>query len=234
MPVDMAWDTFGVKNGAESLREMRQLIERNAKRPISEVGCVVLSEPFFFERADWIPVADWKSNIVKGKKYDLSVGVGADIWKAISARIVRPAQLMSPLIESFGGMGKPVLHMPRLGQGGFRSIITDAYGRRCAITGERTMPVLEAAHIRPFSVVKSHEIRNGLLLRSDIHTLFDQGYVTVQPDHRFRVSKSIREEFENGRDYYALDGKEIRLPINPDQHPDQEHLDWHSSVLFKG
>ena len=55
-------------------------------------------------------------------------------------------------------------------------------------------------------------MRNGLLLRRDIHSLFDAGYVTVTPDFRFEVSRRIKEEFENGRHYYALHGQMINAP----------------------
>ena len=84
-------------------------------------------------------------------------------------------------------------------------IVTDAYERRCAITGERTLPALEAAHIKPYGSGGPHQPENGLLLRSDLHRLFDQGYITVGADDRkVNVSSRIREEFENGRDYYQL------------------------------
>jgi putative restriction endonuclease len=64
------------------------------------------------------------------------------------------------------------------------------------------LPVLEAAHIRPHGSGGPHQPENGLLLRSDLHTLFDQGYMTVDADElKVVVSGRIREEFENGRDY---------------------------------
>ena len=72
--------------------------------------------------------------------------------------------------------GQPQLVKPRLGQGAFRILVTDIYGRRCAVTQERTLPALEAAHIRPYSDGGEHEAPNGLLLRRDIHSLFDTGY----------------------------------------------------------
>ena len=85
---------------------------------------------------------------------------------------------------------------PRLGQSAFRVIVTDAYERRCAITGEGTPPVLEPAHIKPYSSGGPHEPENGLLLRSDLHTLADQGYVTVDADQlKVVVSSRIREGF---------------------------------------
>ena len=91
-------------------------------------------------------------------------------------------------------------------------LVTDIYRRRCAVTQERTLPALEAAHIRPYGDGGEHEARNGLLLRRDIHSLFDAGYVTVTPDLRFEVSRRIREEFENGKHYYALHGQQIEPP----------------------
>ena len=131
--------------------------------------------------------------------------------------------------------GNPILVAPRLGQGAFRIMVTDAYERRCVVTGEKTLPVLEAAHIKPYSLVGRHELSNGLLLRSDLHTLFDLGYLTISPaDLRVHVSKRIHEEFENGREYYALDGREVRLPRSSYPQPSREMLDWHSQTVFRG
>jgi putative restriction endonuclease len=76
----------------------------------------------------------------------------------------------------------------------------------------------------PYSQEGRHELANGLLLRSDLHTLFDRGYVTVRPDRRLRVRRRIHDDFENGRDYYALDGREIRQPEPPNPSPSKEVL----------
>jgi putative restriction endonuclease len=85
--------------------------------------------------------------------------------------------------------------------------------------------VLEAAHIVPYAAGGQHELSNGILLRSDLHRLFDLGYVTVNPDdHRVVMSRRIREEFENGRDYYALDGQMLRPPNDPNAFPARENL----------
>ena len=119
-------------------------------------------------------------------------------------------------------------------QGAFRVLVTDIYRRRCAITNERTLPALEAAHIRPYAEGGSHEASNGLLLRRDVHSLFDAGYVTVTPELRFEVSRRIREEFDNGKHYYALHGQEIAKPDNPKQLPDRAALAWHNEQRFNG
>jgi putative restriction endonuclease len=96
--------------------------------------------------------------------------------------------------------GEEFVMRAQLAQGAFRVLVTEAYTRRYAVTGERTLPVLQAAHIKPFAKSGPHRVDNGLLLRSGLHTLFDRGYVTVTPEHRVEVSRRIREEFENGRD----------------------------------
>lgn len=124
--------------------------------------------------------------------------------------------------------GQPTLVAPRLGQGSFRTLITTAYNYRCAITRERTLPVLQAAHIRPYAEGGAHELSNGLLLRSDLHTLFDQHYITVEPNKRtLIVSRRIREQFENGRDYYALNDRPVTQPTEAFAMPAPAHLDFH-------
>ncbi len=128
--------------------------------------------------------------------------------------------------------GTPTLVSPRLGQGTFRVAVTDAYGRACAVTTEHFLPVLEAAHIKPFAENGPHDVRNGLLLRSDLHRLFDWGYVTVTPEGRFEVSRRLKEDFDNGVTYYALQGRAIHLPERPEERPGAELLAWHNEHTF--
>jgi putative restriction endonuclease len=245
LPVSLAWEAFGEKNGAASLQDMRLRLARyrnEAEDPRRDytVGCILLEQPFFLDEADWIPApSDWSRNIVRGKGYDARSGEGRRVWQrletavGLTARSAIPASPYEPqrVSERFGG---PTVVYPRLGQGTFRVLVTDLYDRRCAVTGERTLPVLEAAHIKPFAAAGPHEPRNGVLLRSDIHTLFDRGYVTVTPELRFEVSARIREEFENGRDYYALHGRPVRPPTHVGLAPAREYLDWHASNVFRG
>ncbi len=76
-------------------------------------------------------------------------------------------------------------------------------------------------------------VSNGIPLRRDLHRLFDLGYVSIRPDHTFAVSQELRDEFANGRTYYAMEGRKILLPGQAAQQPDQELLDWHSSAVFR-
>jgi putative restriction endonuclease len=238
LPCSLAWEAFGEANGARTAIEMRTRIAKYRKAAPNDwsdfvIGCRILTQPFFFDEADWIPVpASWSPNIVSIKKYDTGEAEGLALWEAVNDRLSRPQFL--GMAEDGSRYGEPHLIRPRLGQGAFRVLVTDIYGRRCAVTQERTLPALEAAHIRPYGDGGEHEARNGLLLRRDIHSLFDAGYVTVTPDLNFEVSHRIREEFKNGRHYYALHGQRINAPERPNERPDPGALTWHNEHCFRG
>ena len=135
-------------------------------------------------------------------------GMVRHLWELVMDRVAARAD--TPI--AVPRYGEPVLIRPRLGQGAFRIGVTGVYQRRCAVTGERTLPILDAAHIRPYGAGGDHEITNGLLLRTDVHRLFDLGYVTVSGDGHFEVGRRLKEDFENGLHYYAMHGKPITLP----------------------
>ena len=112
--------------------------------------------------------------------------------------------------------------------------MTDTYHRRCPVTGEKALPVLDAAHIRGVAEGGQHRLDNGLLLRSDVHRLFDSGYVTVTPEGRFRVSRRLKDEFDNGEPHFPYDNQELSLPEDPREKPNREFLEWHGDVVFRG
>ncbi len=238
LPCSLAWEAFREANGARSAQEMRTRIARYRKadpgdRSDFEIGCRILTQPFFFEERDWIAVPpSWAPNIVSFKTYNTADVEGLELWETINDRLTRPQ--FPGLAEPPARFGEPHLIRPRLGQGAFRVLVTDIYHRRCAVTQERTLPALEAAHIRPYGDGGDHEARNGLLLRRDIHSLFDAGYVTVTPDHHFEVSRRIREEFDNGKHYYALHGHVIDMPKDISQRPDPAALVWHNEHCYRG
>lgn len=240
LPLSLAWDAFKEKNGAATLEEMRLLIERRRREPTAldyQIGCILLEQPFFLPREHWIPAPeDFSPNIVQGKSYDLSSGLGKRLWGQIEKYLSAASKLLDikEVAEEKSKYGKSIKIFPRLGQGSFRILVTDAYQRRCAITGERTLPALEAGHIKPFSKSGPHEVSNGILFRSDIHRLFDAGYVTITPDYRFEVSRRIKEDYENGSDYYLLHGRSIQLPPQREFYPASEFITWHNENCFRG
>lgn len=250
LPVSMAWEIYREANGALSFPDIRSRLLRFRSRFAMEtdpkqdfwIGCILVNQPVFFGESDWVRVPDdFSGPIVQGKTYDLSKGEGERIWIDCLARVARRRPLDTSRIGSRiadaplpGGYGAPTTVRPRLGQRSFRIAVLDSYGRRCAITNEKTLPALEAAHIRDYRDVQEHTLNNGILFRADIHKLFDTGYVTVTPDFHFEVSRRIKEEFENGRDYYKLHGSPIRLPQRVSEYPLAEALSWHNEQRFLG
>ena len=71
-----------------------------------------------------------------------------------------------------------------------------------------------------------------MLLRSDIHILFDRGYLGVDPQHCLRVSPRLRADFSNGDQFYAQEGQVIDLPQRRVDRPSREFLEWHLDEVF--
>lgn len=241
LPASMAWQAFGQDNGVASLEELRKRIRKyrpgeKALDPV--IGCNILNAPFFLPRDRWIPTpASFALNIVSGKSYLDSSEDGAEIWTRVVEAIgtVKVAEETAREQADRPRFGEAYLTRGRLGQGAFRVLVTDAYHRRCAVTGERTLPVLQAAHIKPYSELGPHQVANGLLLRSDLHTLFDLGYVTVTKELRLEVSSRLKEEWLNGKEYYAYQGKVLAFKPDSETHqPAPEFLEWHNANRFRG
>lgn len=244
LPVSLAWEAFGNKNGAPDYSSFLRAIHSHRKsnprtEPDPIIGCIILATPFFFEERDWIPVPeDWSSNIVQGKSYDTGTLIGRRLYQQVQDRLTR-VQAWDNGYEKVADtdadrFGAEYTVRARLGQGAFKVLVTEAYHRRCAVSGERTLPVLEAAHIKPYSLEGPHRTDNGLLLRRDLHTLFDRGYMTVNEDLRIEVSKRIKEDYGNGRDYYAFHGRKlIEMPDNIMDRPSREFLIWHNENVYR-
>jgi len=244
LPISLVWDAFKEKNGASSYEDMRGRIIRYRRNADSlwedfKVGCILLTQPFFLNKSDWFKVPEWSSPIVRGKRYYLNSEAGKLIWRKIVNVLYGKEELYlnntkKGFIEEHDRYGNEMLIKPRLGQGAFKILVTDAYNRSCAITREKALPVLEAAHIRPYSQEGPHEVKNGILFRSDMHKLFDKGYMTVTPKLHIEVSRRIKEEFENGKYYYNFHGEQVHLPQRLEDNPSSEFLTWHNENKYKG
>ena len=238
LPCSLAWAAFGEKNGVQDLASFhRRIYKYRRSRNLDsdpKIGCSILAEPFFWPEDQWISVPEnWAPNIVQGKSYDTSEQIGAGLWQEVLSGLT-PQRNKEEIRDEWPRYGSEYLNRARLGQGAFRVLVTEAYGKRCAITGERTLPVLEASHIQPFASHGPNRVTNGMLLRSDLHILFDRGYVTVMPNRRIEVSPRIREEFENGREYYSYHGKALSvIPGNIEEQPGQEFLRWHNDHVYE-
>ena len=241
LPIDFAWEVFQNRNGTNSFldfyskiktyRDISNSIEKNPN-----IGCIVLTNPIFFDEQDWLPVPrNWSLNIVQGKTYNTKDETDRKYWDLIESVLIKYNENNSQdsVSETEPLYGKYLTRV-RIGQGAFRVLVTDAYSRRCAVSGEKTLPVLEAAHIQPYSISGLNATNNGLLLRADLHKLFDKGYITVTDKYNVEISRRIKEEFENGRDYYKYHGHQlVSLPNNYRDLPEKKILRWHNENIFR-
>ena len=262
LSVREAWEAFGPLNGAPTRAEVRDrvayYVHDDASAPLAPghtIGCELVASPVFFPPGMWVDAPDsWPANTVSGKGYDPTGDVGRRIWRDCSDRAAllgqaldlgdpTPSTVRQPSRQPtlFGvdpgeRYGVPQTVRPRLGQGTFRYALEQAYGR-CAVTGEHSLPALDAAHIVPYGEDSAgHTLENGLLLRADVHRLFDRGYVTVTPDYEFRVSRRLQDDYANGKVYYELErelkGRAIWTPDAPYPKPDPERLERHATERF--
>ena len=249
-PAQLAWAAFGERNGAATFDRMYRRIEHyragQASDPLRrhQIGCIMLSKPTFFEEGDWIPQPTNRApQAVSGAGYHLDTGEGLRVWSeclrraakypsppTANAEVGMPTQLVAEAGPRYGAP-RPVT--PTLGQGTFRIAVTSAYGQACAVTGEHSLPALEAAHILPFADDGPRAVLDGLLLRAEVHRLFDSGYVRVTPDLRFVVSDRFQREFANGEASYERQGVPIEASPRRLALPDPELLRWHNEKVFE-
>lgn len=238
-----AWDLYGAANGVGGLAEMRTRVARYRAGGLGAeedpvIGCIFLRDTAFFP-PDLLAFAppDFARNVVQGKSYDLSSPAHAGYFRDLLERLLgvpveidlrQPWHLLGPVY------GDPRLAPHRLGQLAFRGVVLQAYQARCAVTGDRIRPVLQAAHIRPLPAGGEHRLDNGLLLRSDVHTLFDRGYLGVDRHYRLLVSDRLRAEFGNGEEFYARRNQPIALPRHRADRPNPEFLEWHLAEVYHG
>ena len=250
LPLSLAWEALGVKNGVSSLDEMRDRVGRyrSENKPLYDytIGCRIVVQPVFFPEWLWIPQpTSWANSIVVGKTYDTETEEGLRLWEALQTALLKMttnsasekatlSETKLPYNHSGPKFGSPALVTPRLGQGAFRLAVTDAYKRECAISHGRVLPALDAAHIRPYSEGGEHAVQNGILLRKDIHSVFDAGYVTFDDDFRMVVSDRVRTDFNNGNEYRRLHGHSLSLPEIETLRPSMEHVHWHQNERFLG
>ncbi len=242
LPDWLAWEAFNTKNGCETLDVMRERIghirnriDFHSERHRNEIGCILIVQPVFFPRDSWIVgPRDWPPANLRHKKYDLTEGEGLRIWRECMERAAQNPQANVSYEDQMKEprYGAERLVAPRLGQGTFRVSVMDAYHRACAVTQEHSLPALEAAHIQPFSQKGPQDVRNGILLRADIHRLFDQGYLTVSTDHRLEVSPRLKIDYDNGRTYYPLHGAHLSLPTLEQERPTTEFIKWHNEKIY--
>lgn len=248
LDIERAWEFFRDRNGdPDFVRFMTRIGDYRGldltSIPLHErapLGCTLLRDAVFWPRERWIPWREqegWAPNIVQGKREQDPARASRLLAEIQHDHLDAPEDLSEPDFVPLEVDEREIVlarTRPRIGQGTFRSRLLDAYERRCAITGEHTEIVLDAAHIQPYLGPRSNHPQNGLLLTQEFHTLFDRGYVTVTPELEVRISPRLRKEWSNGKRYYAYDEKPLsKLPDQLHERPSPEALEWHSRRVFR-
>lgn len=243
-----AWQSFGWKNGDPDEERFlgriggyRGAVADGPGPMQRRLGCTVLREVRFWPRSAWIAwrkQQGWHDNIVRGKTETDPHRVRVLLERITQDTILEQARReWAPSFELVTDDVRRSAHgasVVREGQGSFRARLLDAYGRRCAVSGERTEPILDAAHIQPYLGPPSNHLQNGLVLTKEFHTLFDLGLVTVTPDYDVRVSPAIRDQWSNGRRFYEYDGRRLEVvPAEPHARPSPAALEWHGAKRFR-
>ncbi|MCY4160387.1 MAG: HNH endonuclease [Flavobacteriaceae bacterium] len=249
LPVTAAWQYFGKKNGFDTYIEFKNRIfshnySHGSSSDNPKIGNIILTDPIFFNQSQWIePPVDWSSNIVSYKLYSTEDHVGKILWHQIEDTLNQyhffdrkpdeksPFKIETPKDD----FQKRYLSKVRYGQSSFRMSLTNAYDKRCVISGVDVLPVLEAAHIKPYASSGPHFVSNGLLLKSDIHELFDTGYITITNEMKIEVSKKLQHKYERGELYHnRYHGQKLILPESIKEKPAQTFIDWHNQNVYNG
>lgn len=214
--LDETWNEFGRRNGFDRKEDFVKVIEDYKKKmdiqtDTNECGCIILSDVVFWDNP--VKLSDYgivfKKSTVRYAKYDAPFPFAEATSRQNGFSLVNTTKK------------KKASHTvtEREGQGQFHAEVCVAYGHKCCISGERTPELLQAAHIQDYINKDSNHIQNGLLLRVDLHTLFDNGLLFIDDNYMVHVSPLVTSQ-----EYRKYDGKIIALPKDTSAWPSQEAL----------
>jgi putative restriction endonuclease len=222
--IRQAWRDLGQTNGTTSLEDFLDRVRKYRKTEniddLYQIGFKIIVQPMFLPEEQWFSLpSDWSPNIVTGKGYSSASDEGARLHDEVMKRL--SAENSNERAKAlFGGLqdqpqaGYSALgaRAVRIGQSAFRLCVLGAYGGACALTQTNVQLALEAAHITPFSESPNHSVQNGILLRRDLHALFDAHLISVSDQYCAMVSNRLKSQVVEGDPYLLLEGRKIRLP----------------------
>lgn len=223
MTIEAAWNRFGPANGVASRDELLSKITRFKKGHNGDIGCILLSKSIFFDDSGFIDPSqaniEFPRNVVTWKSFPGDkVALFPNPPQGPPFRLVG----VEPADYAFGK------RKARPGQGRFRRRLLEAYEGACCVTNETTSEVLEAAHIEPYVNEESDHVQNGILLRADLHDLFDAGLLTIDTGFRVVLSKHLSSPY-----YVKLQGQVVRLPSDPNCRPSPVAFDLHNRQIYR-
>ena len=165
-----------------------------------------------------IPYSAHKQRVMK------SVVAANQKTMSVVSRWLRTKEPAATRPKSLPVRFKPVEIEQRQGQPAFRQALMAAYEFKCAVTGCEIRDVLQAAHIVPVKTGGHHSVNNGLLLRADIHNLFDRGLLTIDRNFRIHLDSSVKTSATYGH----LHGVKLKnIPSVVSHRPDARLLEKH-------
>lgn len=217
MTIKEAWKKFGPNNGCDSYASFKDKlgVYNKSIEDDKTIGAICLSDVVFFDDNNFIDLdlinVEWHNCIVKFKRYYNEDPI-------ISCHQINNTENFR-LIPKAPKKKKHSETTQREGQSEFRQKVASAYCHKCCITGESCADLLEAAHIQGYISKESNHIQNGLLLRVDLHKMFDSGLLAIEENYRVIVSKIVTSEY-----YQSFNGKPISLPCDKYNHPSTDAL----------
>lgn len=225
-----AWNEFGYRNGRESktdfLQSLKKFISKHSIRfdtnnidgASHKIGCIVLKNCEFWDEENYLEPSDFNisfpNQVVTIKYYNENniIQDSHNIEKSNFNIVSEPREENKYEVNR------------RIGQNNFKAKLLKAYNNKCCISGETIPELLEAAHIQNYKNVLSNHVQNGLLLRVDIHRLFDNNLIYIDNDYVIHVSSLIE-----GTYYRQYDGKKLNLPKASNQYPLLDALELRKS-----
>lgn len=109
------------------------------------------------------------------------------VWERLTEKLeeiggLGSINVVEKIKEQIEGGFTTITVRARVGQANFRAALVARYGNRCAITGSQPREALDAAHLCSYATHGTHDVQGGLMLRKDIHRLFDAGLICINPE----------------------------------------------------
>lgn len=235
-----AWERFREGNGAVSQSELETRAQRALKMNGGSLNCLILDglEILPTQARPQIRPGDFPGAIQNCKFFKQgslpSVEASFSEPRALSTLVGAEAEASTEgqfdprFISTIRAMAIRAICVRR-GQRKFRKDLLAAYNDKCCVTGETAPAILEAAHIHPYRGADTNQVANGLLLRTDLHTLFDFGLWTLEDTFTIRLSSHII----SSKSYAGYDGATIAVPNKPQLRPSKAALRFHREMIFK-
>lgn len=223
MTIADAWKHYGLRNGCESFENMSAKVQsyvnkhskRNGKKDVSiedyKIGCLILKNCQFWDEGDYLDPLEYNAS-VKDQVVTRKIFDRYDPFLHDSNN--NSFQILSEPREDY----KAQINQRR-GQGKFQGLILKAYNNACCISGETCPELLDAAHIQNYLTESSNHVQNGLLLRVDIHRLYDNGLLYIDDQFNILVSPLLK-----GTMYWQYNRKSIKLPGDINDYPSKNAL----------